>query len=70
MNLFWDNQCLISIIDTDGLVLYHRGINSHNLAYMELFQEIYPSHQSLKLHRKSKWVDGTPTTEVTPVTIW
>ena len=34
MNLFWDNKCLISIIDTDGLVLYHRGINSHNLAYI------------------------------------
>ena len=30
--LILGQQCLISIIDTDGLVLYHWGINSHNLA--------------------------------------
>ena len=27
------NQCLVSIVDTDGLVLYHQGISSHVADY-------------------------------------
>ena len=32
--------------------------------------EISCENQSSILHFKTRWVDGTPTTEVTPVTIW
>ena len=27
------NECLVSIVDTDGLVLWHQGISSHSADY-------------------------------------
>ena len=30
MKLVQYNECLISIVDADGLVLYHQGISSHS----------------------------------------
>ena len=30
MKLAQCNECLISIVDTDGLVLQHQGISSHS----------------------------------------
>ena len=33
MNPVQYNECLISIVDTDGLVLQHQGISSHSADY-------------------------------------
>ena len=33
MKLAQYNECLISIVDTDGLVLLHQGISSHSADY-------------------------------------
>ena len=33
MKLVQYNECLFSIVDTDGLVLYHQGISSNSADY-------------------------------------
>ena len=33
MKLVQYNDCLVSMVDTDGLVLYHQGISSHSADY-------------------------------------
>ena len=33
MKLVQYNECLVSIVDTGGLVLQHQGINSHDADY-------------------------------------
>ena len=33
MKLVQYNECLISIVDADGLVLLHQGISSHSADY-------------------------------------
>ena len=36
MKLIQYNECLISIVDTDGLVLQHQGISSHSADYVPM----------------------------------
>ena len=33
MKLVQYNKCLVSIVDTDGLVLQHQGISGHSAEY-------------------------------------
>ena len=33
MKLIQYNDCIVSIVDTGGLVLYHQDISSHSAAY-------------------------------------
>ena len=33
MKLVPYNECLVGIVDTDGLLLYHQGISSHSADY-------------------------------------
>ena len=40
MKLVQYNECLISIVDTDGLVLYHQGISNHKYQIAKDFTEI------------------------------
>ena len=36
MKLAQYNKCLVSIVDTDGMVLKHQGISSHSADYVPM----------------------------------
>ena len=41
MQLVQYNGCLISAVDTDGLVLYHQGISSHSADYAFMCFQVF-----------------------------
>ena len=41
MKLVQHNECLVSIVDTDGLVLYHQGISSYSADYAPLRSPVF-----------------------------
>ena len=41
MNLVQYNGCLVSIVDTDGLVLKHQGISSHSADYAYMHFQVF-----------------------------
>ena len=41
MKLVQYNECLVSIVDTDGLVLKHQGISSHSANYAPMHFPVF-----------------------------
>ena len=43
MKVVHDNEYLISTVDTDGLVLEHQGISSHNAEFTPMRFQLFKS---------------------------
>ena len=65
MKLVQYNECLVSIVDTDGLVLQHQGISSHGAYYAPMRFPVFKGLNAVPVVKfKLDWNDlsHSPTT--------